>query len=71
MEPLETDLTQDEVIRLARGFAANPVVDVQGGVAPGRIGSTGGASVYFIDEAKLQELVSSIQSMCLVPEEFR
>jgi len=71
MEPLETDLTQDEVIRLARGFAANPVVDVQGGVAPGRIGSTGGASVYFIDEAKLQELVSSIQSMCLVPKEFR
>lgn len=71
MEPLETDLTQDEVIRLARGFAANPVVDVQGGVAPGRIGSTGGASVYFIDEAKLQELVSSVQSMCLVPEEFR
>ena len=71
MEPLETDLTQDEVIRLARGFAANPVVDVQGGVAPGRTGSTGGASVYFIDEAKLQELVSSVQSMCLVPEEFR
>ncbi len=71
LEPLETDLTQDEVIRLARGFAAAPVVDVQSGVAQGRLGSAGGASVIFLDEAKLRELVSSVQNMCYVPEEFR
>lgn len=71
LEPLETNLTQDEVIRLAREFAAFPVVDVQGGVAPGRTGMAGSASVYFIDEAKMWELVSSIQTQCFVPNEFR
>ena len=71
LEPLETNLTQDEVIRLAREFARFPVVDVQGGVAPGRIGTAGGASVYFLDQAKLLELTSAIQTMCFVPEEFR
>ncbi|MEW6555405.1 MAG: LCP family protein [Actinomycetota bacterium] len=71
LENVETDLTPDEVIRLARGFASYPVVSVQGGVAPGRTGSAGSASVYFLDEVKLQELVSSIESACIVPEEFR
>jgi LCP family protein required for cell wall assembly len=71
LEPLETDLTPGEVIRLARGFASYPVVDVQGGVAPGRTGAAGSASVFFLDEAKLKELVSSIESACAVPEEFR
>lgn len=71
LEPLETDLTADEVIRLAREFASYPVVDVQGGVAPGRTGSAGSASVYFLDEAKLGELVYSIENACQVPEEFR
>ena len=71
LEPLETDLTPDEVIRLARGFAAGTVVDVQGGVAPGRTGTAGSASVYLIDEDRLRELVASIQTMGSVPEEFR
>ena len=71
LEPLDTDLTQDEVIRLAREFASFPVVDVQGGVAPGRTGMAGSASVYFIDEAKMWELVSAIESECIVPVEFR
>jgi LCP family protein required for cell wall assembly len=71
MEPLETDLTPDEVIRLAREFGSWPVVDVQGGVAPGRTGSAGSASVYFLDEAKLGELVTYIESACMIPEEFR
>jgi LCP family protein required for cell wall assembly len=71
LEGVETDLTPDEVIRLARGFASYPVVNVQGGVAPGRTGSVGSASVYLLDEAKLQELVSSIEGACLIPEEFR
>jgi anionic cell wall polymer biosynthesis LytR-Cps2A-Psr (LCP) family protein len=71
LEPLESDLTPDEVIRLAREFATYPVVDVQGGVAPGRTGSAGSASVYFLDKAGLQELVSYIESACMIPEEFR
>jgi LCP family protein required for cell wall assembly len=71
MEPLETDLTPDEVIRLAREFASWPVVDVQGGVAPGRSGSVGSASVYFLDEDKLGELVTDIEGASIVPEEFR
>lgn len=68
---LETDLTQDEVIRLAREFATFAVVDVQGGVAPGKSGMVGGASVIFLDEAKLKELVTSIQASGTVPQEFR
>lgn len=71
LEPLESDLTPDEVIRLAREFASYPVVDVQGGVAPGRTGSAGSASVYFLDEPKLRELVSYIETACMIPEEFR
>ena len=71
LEPLETDLTSDRVIRLAREFATFPVVDVQGGVAPGRTGMAGSASVYFIDDTGLRELVSSIQDSCSVPEEYR
>ncbi len=71
LEPLETDLTSDEVIRLAREFATYPVVDVQCGVVPGRTGAAGSASVYFIDVASLQGLVSSIQEMCTIPEEYR
>ncbi|MDI7251775.1 MAG: LCP family protein, partial [Actinomycetota bacterium] len=35
LDSLDTDLTRDELIRLAREFASFPVVDVQGGVAPG------------------------------------
>lgn len=71
LNPLETNFTPDEVIRLAREFAALPVVDVQGGVAPGRISSVGGASVILLDDAKLHELVRSIEDNCFVPEEFR
>jgi LCP family protein required for cell wall assembly len=71
LEGVETDLTPDEVIRLAREFASYPVVSVQGGVAPGRTGSVGSASVYLLDEEGLRELVSSIESACTVPEEFR
>lgn len=71
LEPLETDLTTDEVIRLARGFASYPVVDVQGGVAPGRTGAVGSASVYLLDEERLKALVSSIESACTIPAEFR
>ncbi len=71
LKPLETDLTPDEVIRLAREFATFPVVDVQGGVAPGRTGMAGSASVYFIDDAGLRELVSSIRESCSIPEEYR
>ncbi len=71
LAPLETNLTSDDVISLARGFASFPVVDVQGGVAPGRTGSAGSASVYLLDEEKLKELVSSIEGACLVPEEYR
>ncbi|MBN2027028.1 MAG: LCP family protein [Actinobacteria bacterium] len=71
LEPLETDLTSDEVIRIARQFATFPVVDVQGGVVPGRTGMAGGASVFIVEEAGLRELVSSIQDTCMVPEEYR
>jgi polyisoprenyl-teichoic acid--peptidoglycan teichoic acid transferase len=71
IEPLESDLTRDELIRLARGFAAFPVVDVQGAVAPGRVGSVGSASVYLIDGTELRELVLSIEEACFVPERFR
>jgi LCP family protein required for cell wall assembly len=71
LEPLETDLTQDDVIRLARQFASFPVVDVQGGVAPGRTGMAGSASVIFLDEAGMLVLVTSIESQCIVPDEFR
>jgi LCP family protein required for cell wall assembly len=71
LNPLETDFTPDEVIRLARQFATFPVVDVQGGVAPGKISSVGGASVILLDVAKLNELVQSIEENCFVPEEFR
>ena len=71
LQPLQTNLTRDEVIRLAREFAAFPVVDVQGGVVPGKVGTVGSASVVLVDTAKLQELVSSIQTVCFVPEEFR
>ena len=71
LEPLETDLTQDDVIRLARQFASFPVVDIQGGVAPGRTGMAGSASVIFLDEVGLALLVSSIESQCVVPDEFR
>lgn len=70
-DSLETDLTQDEIIRLAREFASFPTVDVQGGVAPGRTGMIGGASVYILDEDKLRELVASIETLCFIPEEFR
>jgi LCP family protein required for cell wall assembly len=71
LEPLETNLNQDEVIRLAREFASFPVVDVQGGVAPGRTGMVGSASVFLIDDAKMHELAISIQNLCFIPEEFR
>lgn len=71
LDNLESDLSREEVIGLAREFASFPVVDVQGGVAPGRLGMAGGASVYFLDEAKLRLLVASIEELCTVPEEFR
>ncbi|NPV60870.1 MAG: LCP family protein [Actinobacteria bacterium] len=71
LERLETDLTRDEVIRLAREFAAFPVVDVQGGVLPGRNGATGGASVYFVDQQGTRALVDSIENSCSIPQEFR
>jgi LCP family protein required for cell wall assembly len=71
LQSLETNLNTDEVIRLAREFAAFPAVDVQGGVAPGKLGTADGASVIFLDTAKLQELVYSIQGSCTVPQEFR
>lgn len=68
---LETDLQAGEVIALAREFAAFPAVNVQGGVAPGRTGSAGRASVYFLDRAGLAVLVQSIEEDCYVPEQFR
>jgi LCP family protein required for cell wall assembly len=71
LQPLETNLTADEVIRLAREFATFPAVDIQGGVAPGKLGTANGASVILLDSAKLKELVSSIQTTCTVPDEFR
>ncbi|MBC7247296.1 MAG: LCP family protein [Actinobacteria bacterium] len=71
LDSLESDLSREEVIGLAREFAAFPVVDVQGGVAPGRLGAVGGASVYLLDEARLRLLVDSIEELCTVPEEFR
>ena len=71
MRSLETKLSEDDTIRLAREFATFPAVDVQGGVAPGRLGTAGGASVIFLDELKIRELVASIQIDCTVPEEFR
>ena len=71
LDSLESDLTREEVIGLAREFAAFPVVDVQGSVAPGRTGMAGSASVYFLDEAGLRLLVRFIEEQCTVPEEFR
>jgi polyisoprenyl-teichoic acid--peptidoglycan teichoic acid transferase len=71
LQSLETNLNADEVIRLAREFATFPAVDVQGGVAPGKMSMVSGASVILLDTAKLQELVYSIQGSCTVPQEFR
>jgi LCP family protein required for cell wall assembly len=71
MRDLETDLTRDEVIRLAREFASFPVVDVQGGVASGKMTMIRGASVIVLDEAKLAELVISIETMGIIPQEYR
>jgi len=68
---LETDVTPGEAIRLAREFASFPVVDVEGGVAPGRGDMVGGASVYLLDDSKLRSLVYSIERQCTVPQEFR
>ncbi|MGQ9474722.1 MAG: LCP family protein [Actinomycetota bacterium] len=71
LDSLDTDLTRDELIRLAREFASFPVVDAQGGVAPGRTGAAGGASVYFLDAAGMRELVGSIEKYCTIPEKYR
>ncbi len=71
LERLETDLTRDEVIRLAREFAAFPVVDVQGGLLPGRNGAAGGASVYFVDREATRELVYSLERSCSIPQQYR
>lgn len=71
IQDLETDLTADEVIRLAREFGAFTAVDLQGGVAPGMPGMVGGASVYLLDMAGLRNLVASIESAGIVPEEYR
>ncbi len=71
LDSLDTDFTRDELIRLAREFASFPVVDVQGGVAPGRTGAVGSASVYFIDPVGMRELVESIERYCAVPEKYR
>lgn len=68
---VQTNFTSDEVIRLCREFASFPVVDVQGSVAPGRIGMAGDASIYQLDVAGLQRLVASIQNSSTVPDEFR
>lgn len=68
---LETDFSAREVIQLARDFASFPVVDVQGGVAPGKGGMVGGASVYMLDESRLRSLVYSIERQCVVPKEFQ
>lgn len=71
LDSLDTDLTRDELIRLAREFASFPVVDAQGGVAPGRTGAAGGASVYFLDAAGMRELVDSVERYCTIPEKYR
>ncbi len=71
IERLETDLTRDEVIRLAREFASFAVVNVQGGVLPGRNGAAGGASVYFVDQEGVRELVYAVQSACAIPPQYR
>ncbi|OFW59637.1 MAG: hypothetical protein A2W01_01020 [Candidatus Solincola sediminis] len=68
---VETDFTLDELIRLCREFASFPVVDVQGGVAPGKVGTAGAASVILVDQQGLQRLVQSIQASSIVPDEFR
>ena len=71
VDSLDTDFTREELIRLAREYASFPVVDVQGGVAPGRTGAAGGASVYFLDAAGMRELVESVERYCTVPEKYR
>ncbi len=71
LDSLETDFTREEVISLAREFASFPVVDVQGGVAPGSLGTAGGASIIQLDTAGLRELVRAVETECSVPEKFR
>ncbi len=71
MGSVETNLTLDDLIRLCREFASFPVVDVEGGVAPGKIGTAGTASVYLLDLQAIQRLVQSIQVSSTVPDEFR
>lgn len=71
LDSLETDFTREELISLAREFASFPVVDVQGGVAPGSMGMAGGASIIQLDTAGLRRLVRAIETQCSVPEEFR
>ncbi len=71
MGSVDTNLTLDDLIRLCREFASFPVVDVEGGVAPGKIGTAGTASVYLLDLQAMQRLVQSIQVSSTVPDEFR
>jgi anionic cell wall polymer biosynthesis LytR-Cps2A-Psr (LCP) family protein len=71
MDFVETNLTLDDVISLCREFASFPVVDVQGGVAPGKLGMVGSASVYLLDQAGLGRMIQSVQTSSEIPEEFR
>jgi polyisoprenyl-teichoic acid--peptidoglycan teichoic acid transferase len=71
IDRVETNLSLDDLIRLCREFASFPVVDIQGGVVPGKVGMAGSASVYLVDMAGLQRMIQSVQTASVVPDEFR
>lgn len=67
----ETDFNSDDLIRLCREFASFPVVDIEGGVIPGKVGSARAASVYLVDQQGVLRLAQSVESQATVPPEYR
>lgn len=67
LREVETDLTTDEVIRLAREFSRFPIVNIEVGVAPGKVGMIGNLHVYLLDTEELYRVVRSIEEHCTIP----
>jgi LCP family protein required for cell wall assembly len=64
---LQTDLSLETLIQLAQEFGTWPVVDISAGIAPGSSGKIDGVSVYLLDQAKLKEMVESIEANAAIP----
>jgi LCP family protein required for cell wall assembly len=64
---LQTDLSLETFIQLAQEFGTWPVVDIGAGIAPGSSGKIDGVSVYLLDQARLKEMVESIEANAATP----